>query len=322
MNDNTLFDGYDRGGFYDEMFDAEGGPRHGVDAPRRAPRPARAAGALAPPAHRRARPPFGRDHLPGVRRGRRDRARPALRSRPAGDRAARLGAARARHPAAHRRLEPLRRGRLRRAAHPQGRAWCRPSWSPPPRRTSSRATASSPMKKVYTHITGTDLVRDQDGQFYVLEDNLRCPSGVSYVLQNRQVMKRTLPHAFAMPRACGRWTATPASSSRSCAPWRRDRRAADEEADHRAAHAGHAQLGLLRARLPGAADGHRAGRGTRPPGGRRAGGDAHDPRDGGHRRHLPSHRRRVPRPEDLPPDLACSGCPASSTCTATARSRS
>jgi len=49
---------------------------------------------------------------------------------------------------------------------------------------------------VWCHITGTDLVRDSDGQFYVLEDNLRCPSGVSYVLESRAVMKRTFPVAF------------------------------------------------------------------------------------------------------------------------------
>jgi uncharacterized circularly permuted ATP-grasp superfamily protein len=53
-----------------------------------------------------------------------------------------------------------------------------------------------PPKDIFCHIVGTDLVRDRDGQFYVLEDNLRCPSGVSYVLENRQVMKRTFPQVF------------------------------------------------------------------------------------------------------------------------------
>ena len=53
-----------------------------------------------------------------------------------------------------------------------------------------------PPKDIYCHVVGTDLVRDRDGQFYVLEDNLRCPSGVSYVLENRQVMKRTFPQIF------------------------------------------------------------------------------------------------------------------------------
>jgi len=50
---------------------------------------------------------------------------------------------------------------------------------------------------IWCHITGTDLVRDKDGQWYVLEDNLRCPSGVSYVLENRRVMKSTFPQIFA-----------------------------------------------------------------------------------------------------------------------------
>ena len=54
----------------------------------------------------------------------------------------------------------------------------------------------TPPKKIWCHVTGTDLVRDRDGRFYVLEDNLRCPSGVSYVLENRQVLKRTFPQVF------------------------------------------------------------------------------------------------------------------------------
>ncbi len=50
-----------------------------------------------------------------------------------------------------------------------------------------------PPRGVWCHITGTDLVRDADGTIYVLEDNLRCPSGVSYVLENRAVMTATFP---------------------------------------------------------------------------------------------------------------------------------
>jgi uncharacterized circularly permuted ATP-grasp superfamily protein len=53
-----------------------------------------------------------------------------------------------------------------------------------------------PPKGIWCHITGTDLVRDRDGAFYVLEDNLRCPSGVSYVLENRRLMKNTFPGLF------------------------------------------------------------------------------------------------------------------------------
>jgi uncharacterized circularly permuted ATP-grasp superfamily protein len=54
-----------------------------------------------------------------------------------------------------------------------------------------------PPRGVWCHITGTDLIRHSDGAIYVLEDNLRCPSGVSYVLQNRQVMKRSFPQIFS-----------------------------------------------------------------------------------------------------------------------------
>ena len=50
---------------------------------------------------------------------------------------------------------------------------------------------------IHTHICGIDLVRDsKTGEFLVLEDNVRTPSGVSYVLENRQVMMRTFPEAF------------------------------------------------------------------------------------------------------------------------------
>jgi uncharacterized circularly permuted ATP-grasp superfamily protein len=51
-------------------------------------------------------------------------------------------------------------------------------------------------KDIYIHICGTDLVRGGDGQFYVLEDNGRTPSGVSYVLENRAIMKRVYPTLF------------------------------------------------------------------------------------------------------------------------------
>lgn len=54
----------------------------------------------------------------------------------------------------------------------------------------------NPPKGIWCHITGTDLIRHTDNAIYVLEDNLRCPSGVSYVLQNRMVMKRSFPHVF------------------------------------------------------------------------------------------------------------------------------
>ena len=46
---------------------------------------------------------------------------------------------------------------------------------------------------IYVHISGIDLIRDEDGTFYVLEDNLRTPSGVSYMLENREITKRLFP---------------------------------------------------------------------------------------------------------------------------------
>lgn len=55
----------------------------------------------------------------------------------------------------------------------------------------------TPARGVYAHIVGTDIVRGGDGQYYVLEDNLRSPSGVSYMLENRGVMKRTFAELFA-----------------------------------------------------------------------------------------------------------------------------
>ncbi len=53
-----------------------------------------------------------------------------------------------------------------------------------------------PPLDIWAHICGSDLVRDRDGRLYVLEDNLRVPSGVSYMLENRLVMKRVFPELF------------------------------------------------------------------------------------------------------------------------------
>jgi uncharacterized circularly permuted ATP-grasp superfamily protein len=51
---------------------------------------------------------------------------------------------------------------------------------------------------IYIHICGTDLIRDDKGEYLVLEDNARCPSGVSYMLENRQALKRTFPKLFPL----------------------------------------------------------------------------------------------------------------------------
>ena len=58
----------------------------------------------------------------------------------------------------------------------------------------------SPRFGVWAHICGTDLVRDKDGTVYVLEDNLRVPSGVSYMLENRILMKSAFPELFEICR--------------------------------------------------------------------------------------------------------------------------
>ncbi|MBE9078577.1 circularly permuted type 2 ATP-grasp protein [Romeria aff. gracilis LEGE 07310] len=54
-----------------------------------------------------------------------------------------------------------------------------------------------PPKGIWCHISGTDLIRDREGQWHVLEDNLRVPSGIAYVLKNRQAMQRVLPGLLA-----------------------------------------------------------------------------------------------------------------------------
>ena len=64
----------------------------------------------------------------------------------------------------------------------------------------------NPPLGIWAHICGSDLVRDADGTLYVLEDNLRVPSGVSYMLENRLVTKRVFPELFDhyRPAAGGR----------------------------------------------------------------------------------------------------------------------
>jgi uncharacterized circularly permuted ATP-grasp superfamily protein len=58
----------------------------------------------------------------------------------------------------------------------------------------------TPPGGIYTHIVGIDLVRTGDDQFYVLEDNARTPSGVSYMLENRETMLRMFPELFSRNR--------------------------------------------------------------------------------------------------------------------------
>ena len=61
-------------------------------------------------------------------------------------------------------------------------------------------TRIRPPHGVFVHISGTDLVRTSEDDFFVLEDNARTPSGVSYMLENREVMMRLFPELFARHR--------------------------------------------------------------------------------------------------------------------------
>ena len=61
---------------------------------------------------------------------------------------------------------------------------------------SPQCVGIDPPQGIWAHICGSDLVRGADGTMYVLEDNLRVPSGVSYMLENRQVVKRVFPEVF------------------------------------------------------------------------------------------------------------------------------
>ncbi|NED61596.1 circularly permuted type 2 ATP-grasp protein, partial [Streptomyces sp. SID10244] len=57
-----------------------------------------------------------------------------------------------------------------------------------------------PPNGVRIHVAGIDLIRDENGDFRVLEDNLRSPSGVSYVMENRRTMARVFPDLFSSHR--------------------------------------------------------------------------------------------------------------------------
>jgi len=67
-------------------------------------------------------------------------------------------------------------------------------------------------RDVYIHVSGIDLIRGRDGTYYVLEDNLRTPSGISYVLENRDVLKRSFPRLFEkLSAVAGRRLPAPAA---------------------------------------------------------------------------------------------------------------
>ena len=140
----------------------------------------------------------------------------------------------------------------------------RSTWCAGARSTASRCSGMEPPLGVWVAICGTDIVRTNDG-FFVLEDNLRVPSGVSYMIANRKAVKaglRRVYRGYARPRRrelrppAARDTAG-AGAARAVGPVRG------------AADAWHLQLGVLRAHVLGGRARRAAGRGARPAGERR-----------------------------------------------------
>ena len=153
-------------------------------------------------------------------------------------------------------------------------------------------------RNVYVTVVGTDLIRLPNGEFVVLEDNLRVPSGVSYMLTNRQVMKRIFPQLFRSA-ACARSSTTARRCSRtlrSLAPEGRPEPTIVllTPGVYNSAYFEHA--------YPRPADGHRAGRRPRPGHPRQYRLHADHRRPAARRRDLPPRRRRLHRSAGLPRD--------------------
>ena len=163
-----------------------------------------------------------------------------------------------------------------------------------------------PPGRVYSHIVGIDLVRTGPEEFFVLEDNCRTPSGVSYMLENREIMMRMFPELFRSTRI-----APVDDYPDAAAPDAGERGAAQVRgrAGERDPVAGVVQQRLLRAFVPRRPDGDRAGRGAGPLRAGRLRLHAHHRGAEAGGRDLPPHRRRLPRPALLPARTPCSACP-------------
>ena len=153
------------------------------------------------------------------------------------------------------------RRRLRRRARSSTTASCPAGWSSvvdplPPRRGRHRAAATACAS---TSPASTSSAT-RAGRFRVLEDNLRTPSGISYVIENRRAMTHVFPELFASHRV-RRSPTTRRTCSRRCGPTAP--RAVDDPTVV-VLTPGRAQRRLLRALVPGPPDGRRAGRGPRP----------------------------------------------------------
>ena len=158
------------------------------------------------------------------------------------------------------------------------------------------AAGVRPPNGVRVHVSGIDLIRDNDGEFRVLEDNVRVPSGVSYVMTNRRAISAALPETFAEHRIrpVAGYPQRLLAALRAAAP------AGVADPTVVVLTPGRLQRRLLRARAAGPHDGRRAGRGPRPGVPPRPGDDADHQGPGAGARDLPPGRRRVPRPGALP----------------------
>ena len=156
---------------------------------------------------------------------------------------------------------------------------------------------------IYVQVAGIDVVRVDDKDFYVLEDNLRTPSGVSYMLENREVMLRVFPDLMAMQRIrpIENYVDELLGTLKSVAP---ERSPSDPAVV--LLTPGLLQQRLLRAQFSRRSHGRRACGGTRPRGARRDRLYANDRRTQTRRRDLPPARRRLSRSDCLPSRFSCS----------------
>ena len=262
---------------------------------------------------RRARPP------PAGRRGRLPQPRHHLR------RLWRGGSGRADHPVRHHPAHLLRR-RMGAGSPPGSSSGCgrsTPSSTTSMARAGSSPTASIPADivlgnpqyciplagarpphGVYAHICGIDLVRTGADEFFVLEDNARTPSGVSYMLENREAMLRLCPELFDIfpVRPVDSYPELLRDTLYSVAP------GGARDAGCVLLTPGHFNSAFYEHSFLADNMGIELVEGTRPRGRRRHRLDADDRRPGAGRRHLPADRRRLPRSARLPPRQRCSAC--------------
>ena len=182
-----------------------------------------------------------------------------------------------------------------------------PSSSSPARSTSASCCGVVPPRKIYTHVVGTDIIRDDKGEYLVLEDNCRVPERrVLRAGEPQPRCSRVFPEFFALlPGAPDQGLPDACSSTRCCA-------SAPRSSQNPVAVVltpGHPQLRLLRALVPRPRDGRGPGGGARPPRRGQPRLHAHHPRQAAGGRHLPAGRRRLPRSPRPSAATACSACP-------------